>query len=300
MKTPMSTAPLGRRKRADEIAEQIERAISTGEFKEGKPMPSEKELSERFRVGRPSVRQALFILQQQGLVEITSGERARVTAPSGKFLVGQLASLVRRMVSTDQGHEYMEQTRLLFEAGVAWQAARVATDEDIRRLRSALDANIAAIGNTGAFIRTDAAFHYELTVITRNAVFTGVHDALLDWLIDQRTTTIHMPDADRLSIRDHTAICEAVAARDPMRAFHEMTSHLMLISELYRESKRLSDEILRQVSRDVAGRIERERNSMWVAAPRTGGDPEKPAESAVGKTKVGRKTKVKADGKGKL
>ena len=70
----MSTMPLGRRRRADEIAEQIERAISTGEFKEGAPMPSEKELSERFAVGRPSVRQALFILQQQGLVEITSGD----------------------------------------------------------------------------------------------------------------------------------------------------------------------------------------------------------------------------------
>ena len=68
-------------------------------------------------------------------------------------------------------------------------------------------------------------------------VFTGVYDALVGWLIDQRTTTIHMPDADRLSIRDHTAIYEAVAARDPMRAFHEMTGHLRLISELYRKSE---------------------------------------------------------------
>ena len=85
-------------------------------------------------------------------------------------------------------------------------------------------------------------------MITRNAVFTGVHDALVGWLIDQRTTTIHMPDADRLSIRDHTAIYEAVASRDSMRAFHEMTGPpLMLISELYRESKRLSEDILRQV-----------------------------------------------------
>jgi DNA-binding FadR family transcriptional regulator len=185
----------------------------------------------------------------------------------------------------------MEQTRLLFEAGVAWQAARVATDEDIQRLKSALDANAAAIGDTGLFVRTDVAFHYELTVITRNAVFTGVHDALVGWLIDQRTTTIHMPDADRLSVRDHTAIFEAVAARDPMRAFHEMTSHLRLISELYRESKRLSDEILRQVARDVAGRIERERESMWVAGPRAGDEPDKPAQSATGKSKTNRKTK---------
>jgi GntR family transcriptional regulator, sialic acid-inducible nan operon repressor len=284
----MPTMPLGRRKRADEIAEHIERAISTGEFKEGGSLPSEKELSERFGVGRPSVRQALFILQQQGLVEITSGARASVTAPSGKFLTGQLASLIRRMASTGQGHEHMEQTRLLFEAGVAWQAARVATDEDVARLKAALDANAAAIGNTGVFVRTDVAFHYELTVISRNPVFTGVHDALVGWLIDQRTTTIHMPDADRLSIRDHTAIYEAVAARDPMRAFHEMTSHLRLISELYRESKRLSDEILRQVARDVASRIERERESMWVAGARAGDEQGKPAENGAGKSKASR------------
>src|SRR5260370_16664696 len=107
MKTPMSTMPLGRRKRADEVAEHIERAISTGEFKEGAPMPSEKELSDRFGVGRPSVRQALFILQQQGLVEITSGARARVTAPSGKFLTGQLTSLIPRMPSTDPAPKHI-------------------------------------------------------------------------------------------------------------------------------------------------------------------------------------------------
>src|SRR5437667_12727878 len=125
MKTPLSSMPLGRRKRSDEIADHIERAISTGEFKEGAPMPSEKELAERFGVGRPSVRQALFTLQQQGLVEITSGTRARVTAPSGKFLTGQLASLIRRLTSTGDGHEHVEQTRPPVEAGVAWRCPRV-------------------------------------------------------------------------------------------------------------------------------------------------------------------------------
>ena len=97
-----------------------------------------------------------------------------------------------------------------------------------------------------------------------------------------------MPDADRLSIRDHTAIYEAVAARDPMRAFHEMTGHLRLISELYSESKRLSEEILRQVARDVASRIERERESMWAAAePKAGNGHD--GQGTTGKSKGGRK-----------
>jgi hypothetical protein len=70
-----------------------------------------------------------------------------------------------------------------------------------------------------------------------------------------------------------------------------MTGHLRLISELYRESKRLSDEILRQVARDVAGRIERERESMWIAEPRGGDELGKPMETATAKSKAGQKTK---------
>jgi len=159
------------------------------------------------------VREALFLLQQKGFVDVTSGTRARVTNPTGSFVTGQLTNLVKRVSATGTGQENMEQTRLLFEAGVAWQAAQVATDDDIARLKRALDANVAALGNTAEFIRTDVAFHYELNAITRNPIFTAVHEILVEWLIDQRTTTIHMPDADRLSIRDHTSIYEAVLQR---------------------------------------------------------------------------------------
>ena len=256
--------PVGRRKRSHEIAELIEGAIASGEFEIGSKLPSEKDLAERYGVGRPSVREALFLLQQQGFVDVTSGARAQVTAPNAKFLSDQLAGLVKRTAARGQGQTYMEQARLLFESGVAWQAAQCATPEDIERLKRALDANTEAMGNTPEFIRTDVAFHYELTVITRNPVFSAIHDILVQWLIDQRTTTIHMPGADSLSVRDHTAIYEAVAARDPMRAFHEMTSHLRLISQLYTESKRLHDEIMRNVARDVAARIDREKEEMWA------------------------------------
>ena len=260
---PVSSQSVGRRRRSHEIVELLEKAITSGEFKVGSQLPSEKILAERFGVGRPSVREALFLLQQRGFVDVTSGTRARVTAPTSSFLIGQLTGFVTRVSATGQGQSQMEQARLLFEAGVAWQAAQVATNDDISRLKKALDANVAALGNTGEFIRTDVAFHYELTAITQNPIFAAVHDILVEWLIDQRTMTIHMPDADRLSVRDHTSIYEAVAAHDPMRAFHEMSGHLRLISQLYHESKRLSDQILRDIARDVAERMDREKQNMW-------------------------------------
>ena len=74
-----------------------------------------------------------------------------------------------------------------------------------------------------------------------------------------------MPEADQLSVRDHTAIFEAVAAREPARALHEMASHLRLISRLY-SGEAPVETILREVTRDVAKRIEQENEALWAAS----------------------------------
>ena len=257
---------LTRRTRAHDVADQIEKMISSGEFGVGEQLPSHKDLMERFGVGRPAVREALFFLQQRGLVEVTSGARARVSLGTTNVIAQQLATISKRLASTAHGQENLEQARLLFEAGLAWCAAATAGDDDITRLKAKLDANVAAVGDQVEFIRTDVAFHYELAVITRNPIFLTIHDMLGDWLIDQRTTTYHMPDADVFSVRDHTAIYEAVAARDPARAFHEMASHIQLIGRLYSEAKRLSAELLRDLTHDVARRFEREKEAMWATS----------------------------------
>ena len=74
----MKTVPnqaVGRRRRSHEIVELLEKAITSGEYTVGSQLPSEKTLAERFGVGRPSIREALFLLQQQGFVDVTSGSR---------------------------------------------------------------------------------------------------------------------------------------------------------------------------------------------------------------------------------
>jgi GntR family transcriptional regulator, sialic acid-inducible nan operon repressor len=271
--SPLRQPSVGNRKRSDEVADRIEKMIAAGEFGSGEQLPSEKDLSQMFGVGRPAVREALFILQQDGLVEIANGTRARVTRPDSRFLVHQLARLTRRVAAIPGGQEQVEQARWIFESGLAWLAAEVATDDDVARLKGALDRNAAAQGNVREFVRTDVAFHYELALIPRNSIVMAMHEIIVEWLIDQRTTTIHMPDADRLSVRDHTAIFEAIAAHDPARAFHEMSRHLRFVSQLYREAKRLSEEILRDVTHSVANRIDREQAALWATSFGGRGEP---------------------------
>lgn len=258
--------PIVRRKRAHDVADELEKLIASGEFPVGGRLPTEKELMQRFGVGRPAVREALFFLEQQGIVEIVNGARARVIPPSATHLIQQFTRVSKRLSTGPEGQLRGEQARLVLELGICWLAATVASDEDIARLKATLDANVAAVGDRVEFIRTDVAFHYEIAVITGNPIFTMIYEGVVDWLVDQRTTTYHMPDADAFSVRDHTAIYEAIAARDPARAFHEMASHIQLIGRLYRELKRLSSEILRAATHDVAQRFEQEKAARWATS----------------------------------
>jgi len=262
--TAKGSSQIGRRKRSHDVADEIERLITDGEYSVGEQLPSEKDLMTRFGVGRPAVREALFFLEQQGLVETRSGARAHVTTPSSRLIIEQITEIAKRLFSRAGSHEQVTEARLLLEAGLAWLAAQKATDEDLARLKAALDANVASVGNNVEFIRTDVAFHFELAVICGNPIFATIQEVLVEWLIEQRTTTLHLPDADKLSVRDHTAIYEAVASREPARAYHEMASHVRLVAELYAESKRISETILRGVTHDVASRFEREKQIMWA------------------------------------
>lgn len=263
----LSGKQIGRRKRSHDVADEIERLILTGEYTVGERLPSEKDLMLRFGVGRPAVREALFFLEQQGLVETKSGARAHVTTPSARLIVQQLTDTAKRLFSRAGGQEQVTEARLILESGLAWLAAQKATDADLARLKVALDANVASVGDIVEFIRTDVAFHFELAVISGNPIFSTIQEVLVEWLVDQRTTTLHLPDADMLSVRDHTAIYEAVASRDPARAFHAMASHLRLVAELYAESKRISETILRGVTHDVANRFDRENRALFEQPP---------------------------------
>jgi DNA-binding FadR family transcriptional regulator len=124
----------------------------------------------------------------------------------------------------------------LFEVGVARLAAMRANDEDIDRLKHALDANAAARGDLGRFERADVAFHYVVVRITRNPIFTAVHDALVEWLTSQRTITLRSPGAEDIALAAHTRIFEAVAARDPNAAASAMEEHLTQVAEQIRRT----------------------------------------------------------------
>lgn len=229
--------PIQRRKLYEEVAKRIEEMIHAGRWAPGDQLPSEREIMEELGVGRSTVREALLSLQKMGLATVKSGERARVTAPTAQVLVNELSGAARLLLAQEGGVQHFQDARALFEIGLARAAAQVATDEDIARLKDALDANLRAFDDPDELMRCDVAFHYVIATIPRNPIFTALYEAVVEWLTEQRATSMRALNSARLAYAAHERIYNAIAARNPVEAEAAMQDHLAQVARLYWQVK---------------------------------------------------------------
>ena len=140
-----------RAKLFEQVAEVLERRIRDHDLPAGAELPSERDLMKEFGVGRPAVREALFHLQRMGLLEMRPGARAQVAVPSVQAVMHSVAGSARYLLSASEGIRHFQEARILFETGLVRDAARLASDADIARVKAALDDNRDAIGDIRRF-----------------------------------------------------------------------------------------------------------------------------------------------------
>jgi GntR family transcriptional regulator, sialic acid-inducible nan operon repressor len=145
----LGVLPIRREKLSDLAAQRLAALIRDGAFPTGTLLPSERELMKLFHVGRTSIREALYALHRQGLIRLRPGERPKVTTPTPEILITELSGAARSFLAQPGGAEHFQEARALFEAGIARLAAQRRTEEDVEKLRRALDANRAARGDLG-------------------------------------------------------------------------------------------------------------------------------------------------------
>ena len=167
------------------VADQLETAIRRGELKPGDPLPKEHELAEMFAAGRTTVREALRVLEEKGLLEVRvgAGGGAWVKAPDpGKM--AEVLDLLMTLKGVDFDH--LAEFRAEVESVVAGLAAaridepgRERLAQLVGRTRLALDA-----GDHGEFLRADADAHIALAELAGNPVFESivrmVHENVLE------------------------------------------------------------------------------------------------------------------------
>ena len=213
----------------EEIVRQIRTLISEGKLKSGDRLPPERELAERFKVSRPSVREALRTLESMGLIEIRLGEGTFVRGISVDSLVEPLALVIltqRAVVG-----ELFEARRLL-EPPIAALAARRSTKDEIQEMERILEeqAREVTAGRTG--LAQDAAFHAAIASSAHNRAITRIVHALIDLLTQSREESLQTPGRPRRSHQDHRRILKAIQRRDSASAERAMLDHLVAVERL--------------------------------------------------------------------
>ena len=230
----LASDPIVRRKLSDAVFDRLKALITSGELHPGDAMPSERDLMERFGVGRPAIREAMQQLSNMGLLTISHGERAKVRQPTAKSIFQQVDAAAHIMLSTSPSSlEHLKQARRFFERGMVREAAVKATPFDVAALRETLDRQRANLGDPDAFIGADMRLHTQIAAITGNPLFEAVSEAMLSWLKQYHTEMLIWTGKENLTLAEHQEIIDCVAAGDPDAAEQAMIKHLDRSAALY-------------------------------------------------------------------
>jgi DNA-binding FadR family transcriptional regulator len=198
-------------------------------------LPSERELMNSFKVGRPAIREAMQTLQRMGLITITHGERARVTAPTAHSVLEQIGGTARHILNTTPGSlAHLKDARIFFELGMARIAAARAKESHVNRLEQRLAEQEAAGDDFSGFLQADIAFHREIAAVAENPIFLAVSDAMLGWLSNYHVGLLRKLGREKQTLSEHRLILDRIGAHDVEGSAAAMLSHLTRVNDLYR------------------------------------------------------------------
>ncbi|HET7396921.1 MAG TPA: FadR/GntR family transcriptional regulator [Intrasporangium sp.] len=202
----------------ERIVEQVEDAIVRGELRPGERLPSERELVSQFGTSRSTVREALRVLESNGLV------RSRPGDPNGPevlpFTSRGLTKQLRRLAQADGlGLAELIASRMILDSSANRLAARLRTEEELGTMEAAIDAMRAAVDDGyAAFGEADLAFHDAVAQASRNTLIQVcnlvVRDTVLSLISDRIAHARNARALMRTSLRHHEGVLTAIRARD--------------------------------------------------------------------------------------
>ncbi len=225
--------PIRPKKLSEEIVNQIKELISRGDLKPGQKIPSERELASFLGVSRPSVREAIMVLEAMGFLESRQGGGTYVRSLADVTMADPLASMVEqrdpRMLHA------LTEVRIGLETWSAYLAAKRAEDSDIERLRELYAIMVEQAKSGGWDAEIDFQFHLTITAASHNTLQVHILDTIQT--LFQATIMVALSEFYskegyiELLLNHHREIMEAIAARDPELARDKMMEHLTLVDE---------------------------------------------------------------------
>lgn len=223
-----------KQKVSNSIEYELEQDLLSGRYKVGDFLPPERELMERFGVGRPSIREAIHGLKKKGLVDGGSGRRTRVIEYNLSHLFEELGVGVTHAINNINNFADLLEFRRFCEVNLIKEVANKISDDQIEELRTILAKNKAATNDLNEFWKSDSEFHAFIAGISGNAFISRLVSGLIEWLIHCRHITVADQTCVKESYLQHEAIFKAIEERDAAKATEAIEKHLDFVESRFK------------------------------------------------------------------
>jgi GntR family transcriptional repressor for pyruvate dehydrogenase complex len=232
------------------VAARIEDGFVAGR-PPGTKLPGERELAQQVGVSRPILREALRLLAERGLIQVSPGRGAFTRMPGTADLARPLDSLFRRQQATAR---QLVEARLMLECETATLAAERAEPEELRRMQAVLGQLDQASGplDQAGF---DIAFHTLLARAAHNPVIEAMFASITPLTYELMVRSLADPKVSAEGAPLHHDLLRALERRDREQARAVMYQHLSLALDRYGEDLDLSiDVVARRELSKITGR----------------------------------------------
>lgn len=222
--------PIKSKRTFEEVSSNIKALIIDGVLKPGDKLPSEVELAKQFQVGRPTIREALRILELSGLVSVQKGFGGGPVIKD--TILGKISNLIVDAFKMERitVPEFVD-ARLVIEKAVMNEAIDRAQDDDIETLRENILKAKELIKNNERATDINFEFHSILARASGNHVFmilehsvNAIHRAL-------RSRTNVALKSSKKAVKAHEEILDALVERDREKAVLLMDEHIKAIGD---------------------------------------------------------------------
>ncbi|MGV8935619.1 MAG: FadR/GntR family transcriptional regulator [Allorhizobium sp.] len=209
--------------------EKLRELLRHGDFGADGKLPTERALSEDLGLSRRAIRRALEVLEAERAIWRKQG--------SGTYIGEKPDEWNAQLETIVAGTNFMEimEVRLRIEPQLAQLAAMRAKSAEISRMRD-LAEKILASDDADAKELWDGALHRQIAQAAGNQLFLSLFDVVNRVRQDEVWQTIReraRSHSNTVSVSNaqHSAIIDAIAARDPAKAGEAMRQHLLMLQE---------------------------------------------------------------------
>lgn len=228
-----------RREKPEQIADELRTLIIAGELDEGDSLGHEPDLIERFGVSRPSLREALRILEAEGLITVVRGVLGGVVVHRpDQRLTARTAALVLQARNVSLADVFDART-IIEPSAVRLVASGRGRRGSAKRLRELIDEQEDAIDDPDEFGRANARFHEELVAMAGNQTLTIVAE-MLNEVVARAVTAVSQADPEgsgsvatrRRGVRSQLRLADLVEEGDAAGAEEHWRTHMTVVGRV--------------------------------------------------------------------